>query len=182
LGGIHIRCDLPDAPKTAEGRDPADSTSAPYGQPWADHDPNTGALLPPALNNDTDFEQGLTVIFQIPDQIFSSKQDIEDRMNRDFLFSSLRDETLSKDEFTFENETSYGVEENYRKLWAKVEASSTDEGQLTDEDAYLWKGEVGRFYIPRMTSRDFMWSLHNDPKNTSSSKVSRHQQQNNSMC
>jgi hypothetical protein len=180
LGEIHIRCDLPDAAKTAEVRD-SSSVYGSYGDSTGDYD-SGGRLLPPALNNDTDFEQGLTVIFQIPDQIFSSKQDIKDRMNRDFLFSSLPDKTLTKDESYFDNKTSSYAESSYRELWGKVNASSTDEEALTDTDIYSWNGEVGRFYIPRMASRDFMWSLHNDPKNTSSSKVSRHQRQNKSMC
>lgn len=154
LSVVHVRCELIKPPGLD---DQQDLTGLNNG--IAPTDPPTLTL------NETDFEQPLTVIFQISewpktDTGALTEQAVKDGMNKDFLWTALPDKMLSDEEKAYEVYYGEGTQLDYNYLW-KI-ANGTE--AWPKYGPWPWTGEVGRmtFARSREAPRDFMWTLHND--------------------
>lgn len=78
--------------------------------------------------NDTDFENELNVIFQISDQprYFANQEDAKEhksRLNMDFLWSAIRDRTMTQEEVEYEQYQAGGADRAYRRTWGQANNS-----------------------------------------------------------
>jgi hypothetical protein len=158
LSVVHIHC--PEDPGTidepSQGQIPSDSggqegQTPPLDQSqkqdwqdyryWSSNEAAYKSLYPeptlPSLG-DTDFEHELNVIFQISDQprYFKNIEEAKaegSRLNMDFLWTALKDPTMTKEEVVREQYLAGSASRSYRRTWNQVnntilcqEANSTD--------------------------------------------------------
>jgi hypothetical protein len=140
------------------------------------------SMTPPTLTlNDTDFERPLKVIFQISEWPGKNagqltEQMVKDKLNQDFLWSSLTDKLLSKEESAYEKYYGLSAQFSYDRL--REIANGTRSWTYYDDGAVMWTGEVGQWVFARQRAapRDIMWTLHNDKT------IARKVRQNNLHC
>jgi hypothetical protein len=144
--------------------------------------------------SDTDFENELHVIFQLSnqprkfDQYTIGSEAL--KLNFDYLWSGIRDRTMSDEEIRYQDYMAGSAQRAYRKLWSQASypnalssvsanESLADGRTLTslesNQDAGPWFGEFGRmvFWRAQDTSRDFMWALKYNKDAPDTRKVSR---------
>jgi hypothetical protein len=155
LSVVHVRCQVPTSKASAYDQ-----------QSNTQYDSNYAPIEPPTLTlNETDFEQPVTIIFQISEWPGKgdgelTEQIVKDKLNQDFLWTNLTDKSLSEEERNYEDYYSVYEKAKYNEL--RGIASGTK--PWPSYGALLWYGEVGRmvFARSRAAPRDFMWTLHND--------------------
>ena len=156
LSVVHVRCELPIPPDLDDQQESIGLNNG------------IAPTKPPTLTlNETDFEQTLTVIFQIsewPNLVTETltEQAMKDGLNQDFLWNALPDKMLSDEEKTYEDFYGLNAQMGYEYLW-KI-ANGTEQWPAYGRPVWTWEGEVGRmvFARSRAAPRDFMWTLHND--------------------